>query len=42
MHNQGMPEKEKLLEWIGSSYRDLMALPADALAKELRNEKAAR
>ena len=24
-----MTDKEKLLEWIGSSYRDLMALPAD-------------
>ena len=24
-----MAEKEKVLEWIGSSHRDLMALPAD-------------
>lgn len=24
-----MPSTEKPLEWIGSSYKDLMALPAD-------------
>ena len=24
-----MPDTEKLLEWIGSSHRDLMTLPAD-------------
>ena len=24
-----MPKNEKALEWIGSSHRDLMALPAD-------------
>jgi phage-related protein len=24
-----MADKEKLLEWIGSSYKDLMALPTD-------------
>ena len=24
-----MADEEKLLEWIGSSYKDLMALPAD-------------
>ena len=29
MYNPGVADKEKLLEWIGSSYRDLMALPAD-------------
>ena len=29
MYNQGMTGKEKPLEWLGSSHRDLMALPAD-------------
>jgi len=29
MYNQNMPDTEKLLEWIGSSHRDLMTLPAD-------------
>ena len=29
MYNRGVTDKEKLLEWIGSSYRDLMALPTD-------------
>lgn len=29
MYNQRMADKEKPLEWIGSSYRDLMALPTD-------------
>jgi len=29
MYNQGMVEEERPLEWIGSSYKDLMALPAD-------------
>ena len=28
-YNQAMPEREKPLEWIGSSHKDLMALPAD-------------
>ncbi len=27
MYNQNMPGTEKPLEWIGSSHRDLMALP---------------
>lgn len=29
MHIQRMPPDEKPLEWIGSSRKDLMALPAD-------------
>lgn len=29
MYNASMPNKEKPLEWIGSSRKDLMALPAD-------------
>ena len=29
MYNRGVTDKEKLLEWIGSSYKDLMALPTD-------------
>ncbi len=29
MYNRSMTGKEKLLEWIGSSHRDLMALPND-------------
>ena len=29
MYNRVVTDKEKLLEWIGSSYKDLMALPTD-------------
>jgi phage-related protein len=29
MYILSMPNNEKLLEWIGSSHKDLMALPAD-------------
>ncbi len=29
MYNQDMPDTEKPLEWIGSSHKDLMALPTD-------------
>jgi phage-related protein len=29
MHISNMPNNEKPLEWIGSSHKDLMALPAD-------------
>lgn len=29
MYISGMPTNEKPLEWIGSSHKDLMALPAD-------------
>lgn len=29
MYNQRMTDKQKPLEWIGSSHRDLMALPID-------------
>lgn len=29
MYNQNMADTEKPLEWIGSSHRDLMALPTD-------------
>jgi len=29
MHNLPMPTLEKPLEWVGSSYKDLMALPVD-------------
>jgi len=29
MYNLTMSGKEKLLEWIGSSHKDLMALPTD-------------
>ena len=29
MYNKGMTDKEKPLEWLGSSHRDLMALPTD-------------
>src|SRR3989338_8502830 len=29
MYNQNMPDTEKLLEWIGSSHRDLMTLSTD-------------
>ena len=29
MHNSRMNGQEKQLEWIGSSHKDLMALPAD-------------
>jgi len=29
MYNRDVTDKEKLLEWIGSSYKDLMALPTD-------------
>ena len=29
MHNSPMPSNEKPLEWIGSSHKDLMALPTD-------------
>ena len=29
MYIKAMPLKEKPLEWIGSSHKDLMALPAD-------------
>ena len=48
MYISTMPTDEKPLEWIGSSHKDLMALPADvwrffgtvkfaeAFAKELR------
>lgn len=28
-YNASMADKEKLLEWIGSSHKDLMALPTD-------------
>lgn len=28
-YNQGMSDNEKPLEWIGSSHKDLMALPVD-------------
>lgn len=29
MHSTGMADEEKPLEWIGSSHKDLMALPPD-------------
>ena len=29
MYNPGMADKEKPLEWVGSSHKDLMALPND-------------
>jgi phage-related protein len=29
MYNRTMPHSQKPLEWIGSSHKDLMALPAD-------------
>ena len=29
IYNMNMPAKEKRLEWLGSSYKDLIAFPAD-------------